>query len=115
MTATQAKVLIEQIKYNAKQFIRGQERSAGKGGGGGAPGGKDDKGGKDDGKSKESKDDKGGKDDSGGDGKDSKGSPSGLQGVIQGVSGLIKRFGEQMKDKDRARLEDAVGKLKELR
>lgn len=112
MTATQAKVLIEQIKYNAKQFIQGQKD----GGGGGGPAGGNGKGGKgkSDSKDEKTKPDKGDSDSGDSNGKSGKDSPSGLEAVVRGVSGLIKRFGNQMKDADREKLEQTVGKLKEL-
>jgi 2'-5' RNA ligase len=112
LSSKQAKALIEQIESNAKAFIKGQQDSHGGGGGGGNGGGKDGGGGKDSGGG--SKDGKGGKDSSPGDSPDpggGGGGPAGVAGIVVGVKKLIEGFGQNMKDKDRKALNDAVKKL----
>jgi 2'-5' RNA ligase len=126
LTSKQAKALVEQIEENAAAFIAGQDGNNGNGGGGGggpAKGGKDApaKGGKEapaeggkDAPAGGGKDAPagGGKDAPGGGGGDSR--PAGLEGVIEGVKGLLKGFGGNMRDEDREALESAVEGLEGL-
>jgi hypothetical protein len=127
LSSKQAKALVERIQKNAKAFIAGQD---GNNGGGGAKGGPT-KGGAEGGAAKggPAKGGSGAAPAKGGKGAPAKpggpggasdrqggggGLPAGAAGIIEGVKDLLKNFGDEMKDKDRKALRDAVDKMEDL-
>jgi hypothetical protein len=113
LTSKEAHALIERIKDNAHAFIQGQSSAAGHGGGSGGNKGGGGKAGGGGGKTGK----KGGSGGSGGGGKQGGGNggpPGGLEGVIRGVTNLIKMFGSNMKTEDRDKLQRSVDALRNL-
>lgn len=109
LTSDQARALIKKIKANANAFIEGQTRST-PGGGGGGGSKKGDGSGTEPATEKPKKDkgDGSGTEPAGGGGGDPAGT---IEMIVNTVKSLLKGFGQNMKPKDRERLENAVDDL----